>query len=268
MWCRSQENILIFWLHYHYRLLIGPALVIKCHSDTASYMTFDKGCEGNVSIVPVLLFWFWLHHSVRLLLGLYASAWPDNTLSLPRPFLDCHVWLTQSAATRMGVHPSLESPAVSGYIIAEPCWARRTALCACHWMWLWVRLSGGWEATVKGFLPGLQQGWQNKQNQRFGERLMWLCKNRILLFTAYIVLMNSVPCLHAWCFMYCLSKDLQGRSSAAWAADDLSIQEWYIWTNGIKQMLFLHGFKTVIQILCTDSKTKGCAEFLAHSYSQ
>lgn len=113
------------------------------------------------------LFWFGLHHSVRLFWGLYASAWPDNTLSLPRPFLDCHVWLTQSAATRMGVHPSLESPAVSGYIIAEPCWARWTALCACHWMWLWVRLSGGWEATVKGFLPGLQQRRQNKQNQRF-----------------------------------------------------------------------------------------------------
>lgn len=103
--------------------------------------------------------------------GLCASAWPDNTLSLPRPFLDCHVWLTQSAATRMGVHPSLESPAVSGYIIAEPCWARRTALCACHWMWLWVRLSGGWEATVKGFLPGLQQRRQYKQNQRFWKAL-------------------------------------------------------------------------------------------------
>lgn len=50
----------------------------------------------------------------------------------------------------VGVHPSLESPAVSGYIIAEPCWACRTALWGCHWMWLWVRLSGGWEAPVKG----------------------------------------------------------------------------------------------------------------------
>jgi len=118
-------------------------------------------------VVAVLLFWLGLHHSVCLLLGLRASAWPDNTPFLPRPFLDYNVWLTQSAATRMGVHPSLESSAVSGYIIAEPCWARRTALCACHWMWLWVRLSGGWEATVKGFLPGLQQSPQNKQNRSF-----------------------------------------------------------------------------------------------------
>lgn len=160
-----------FCLCYNITVYYGLALVIKCHTDTACYMTFDKGSGGNVSVVAALLFWFGLHHSAHLLLGLYASAWPDNTLSLPRPFLDCHVWLTQSAATRMGVHPSLESPAVSGYIIAEPCWARRTALCACHWMWLWVRLSGGWEATVKGFLPGLQQRRQNKQNQRFWRAL-------------------------------------------------------------------------------------------------
>lgn len=80
----------------------------------------------------LLLFRFGLHHSVCLGLELYAPAWPDINLSLLGPFPDCHVWLTQSAATQMGVHPSLESPAVSGYIIAEPCWARRTALCSCH----------------------------------------------------------------------------------------------------------------------------------------
>ena len=146
----------------------GPALVIKCQTDTTCYMSFDKGCRGNVSVVPTLLFWYGLRQSVHLVLRLLCSAWPDNTLSLPRPFLDCHVWLTQSAATQMGVHPpSLENPAVRGYIIAQPCWARRTALCACHWMWLWVRLSGGWETTVEGFLPGLQQRRQNKQNQSF-----------------------------------------------------------------------------------------------------
>lgn len=103
----------------------------------------------------------------------------------------------------MGVHPSLESPAVSGYIIAKPCWARQSALCACHWMWLWVRLSGGWEATVKGFLPGLQQRWQKKQNQRVLESaLMWLCKNRIPFshrtlcwWTVFLAYMLDVLCI-------------------------------------------------------------------------
>lgn len=142
-----------------------------------------------------LFFGFGLHHLVRMpLLGL---------LSLPRPFLDCHVWLTQSAATRMGVHPSLESPAVSGYIIAEPCWAGRMALCACHWMWLWVRLSGGWEATVKGFLPGLLQRWQEEaESEVLESALMWLCENCILFshhtlcwWTALLAYILDVLCI-------------------------------------------------------------------------
>lgn len=127
---------------------------------------------------------------MQLLFRLYLG----HTVALPRPFLDCHVGLTQSAATWMGVHPSLESPAVSSYIIAEPCWVRQTALCACHWMWLWLRLSGGWEATVKGFLPGLQQRQQNKQNQRFGERFNVARQEPYPLFTAPIVSVNNVSC--------------------------------------------------------------------------
>lgn len=75
-----------------------------------------------------LLVWFELHHSVHVLL-----AWmSDNSLSLS---LDFHVWLTQSAATLMeaGVFtPPLKGPAVSSYIIAEPCLARWMALSACH----------------------------------------------------------------------------------------------------------------------------------------
>lgn len=51
-------------------------------------------------------------------------AWSDNTLSLPGPFS----WLSRLVDTKCchtdgGVRPSLESPAVSSYIIAEPCWA-------------------------------------------------------------------------------------------------------------------------------------------------
>lgn len=114
---------------------------------------------------------------------MFPPAWPDNTFSFTQG-----LFLTVTSGwhkvllphTNGGFTPSLyESPAVSGYIIAEPCWARRTALCACHWMWLWVRLSGGWEATVKGFLPGLQQRWQRETESEvflffLESSLMWL----------------------------------------------------------------------------------------------
>ena len=113
----------------------GPALVIKCHTDTACYMTFDKRiwrtcwccAYALVLIWTSLLQCIWCWDCVVPLPGLIIP------FLYPGPFLDYHVWLTQSAATRMrGVLPSLDSPAVRGYIIAEPCWACRTALCACH----------------------------------------------------------------------------------------------------------------------------------------
>lgn len=155
------------------------------------------------------------------------------------PFLDCHVWLTQSAATRMGVHPSLESPAVSSYIIAEPCWARRTALCACHWMWLWLRLSGGWEATVRGFLPGLQQRRQNKQNQRFWRALLCGTARSISLF-------HTTHCADEECFLaytldvLCVAQVKTCKEVALLhrRTNERSILRVLKWANGINQMLF------------------------------
>lgn len=141
--------------------------------------------------------------------GLCTSAWPDNTLSPPGPFLDCHVWLTQSAATRMGVHPSLESPAVRGYIIAEPCWACWTAF---------VRLSlnvivGKIKRRVRSRCQGVPtwspaETTEQTESEVLGSTLMWLSESRIPF---HIVFMNSVSSLHAWCFM--LAK---GSNSAAW----------------------------------------------------
>lgn len=119
---------------------------------------------------------------------------PNNTLFPPRPFLNCHVWLTQSAATQMGgfTHP-LKSPAVSSYIIAEPCRVCRTALWACHRMWLRLRLSGGWEATVKG-VPTWSPADTEEQTQPevLEDPLMWLGTNMLPFSCRVLVLMRRV----------------------------------------------------------------------------
>lgn len=132
----------------------------------------------------------------------------------------------------VGVHPSLESPAVSGYIIAEPCWARRTALSACHWMWLWVRLSGGWEATVKG-APTWSPAEMTEQTESevFGVGFNVARQESQPLFTAHIVSVKSVSCLHGQCFMYRLSEDLRRRSLTPLRGNKMSIQWWCSWTD-------------------------------------
>lgn len=133
-------------------------------------LTPDERSGWNVRSVAALLFTvkcisFW---------ECMCPAWPDNTLSLPRPFLDCHVWLTQSAATLMGGgftltipwKPSCQRLHNSIALLGSPdCFVCLSPNVIVAKIKCWVReatVGGGWGWGV--FLPGFQQRRQHKQN--------------------------------------------------------------------------------------------------------